>query len=278
MSTTDASASIDPTDPTSAATLVRHDEGGVATVRINRPEAFNALDRQTKEALVSTLRAVADDPEVRVVVLTGTGKSFCAGEDLRAHAGNLLSGEQTLANTIDDHYNPIAETLATMDKPVVAAINGIAAGAGVAFALAADFRIMTDDGGMNLAFAGIALSCDSGASFWLPRIIGMAKAKEILLMPRTLRAAECESLGLVTRVVPREAFDAAVAELATTLAAGPTRAYGAMRRALAFSATHDLAESLKHERDLMDSTGRTADHLAAVQAFVAKQPPTFSGR
>ena len=275
---TDAATPTSPSPTAAAETLVRHDEGGVATLRINRPEAFNALDRTTKEALVATLRAVAEDDSVRVVVLTGTGKSFCAGEDLRAHAGNLLSGEQTLANTIDDHYNPIAEMLATMDKPVIAAINGIAAGAGVAFALAADFRIMTDDGGMNLAFAGIALSCDSGASFWLPRIIGMAKAKEVLLMPSTLSAADCERLGLVTRVVSRDAFDGVVAELAGKLAVGPTRAYGAMRRALAFSATHDLSESLKHERDLMDSTGRTADHLGAVQSFVAKQRPTFTGR
>ncbi|MBP8882209.1 MAG: enoyl-CoA hydratase/isomerase family protein [Dermatophilaceae bacterium] len=275
---TDAATPTSPSPTAAAETLVRHDEGGVATLRINRPEAFNALDRTTKEALVATLRAVAEDDSVRVVVLTGTGKSFCAGEDLRAHAGNLLSGEQTLANTIDDHYNPIAETLATMDKPVIAAINGIAAGAGVAFALAADFRIMTDDGGMNLAFAGIALSCDSGASFWLPRIIGMAKAKEVLLMPSTLSAADCERLGLVTRVVSRDEFDGVVAELAGKLAVGPTRAYGAMRRALAFSATHDLIESLKHERDLMDSTGRTADHLGAVQSFVAKQRPTFTGR
>ena len=275
---TDAATPTSPSPTAAAETLVRHDEGGVATLRINRPEAFNALDRTTKEALVATLRAVAEDDSVRVVVLTGTGKSFCAGEDLRAHAGNLLSGEQTLANTIDDHYNPIAEMLATMDKPVIAAINGIAAGAGVAFALAADFRIMTDDGGMNLAFAGIALSCDSGASFWLPRIIGMAKAKEVLLMPSTLSAADCERLGLVTRVVARDEFDGVVAELAGKLAVGPTRAYGAMRRALAFSATHDLIESLKHERDLMDSTGRTADHLGAVQSFVAKQRPTFTGR
>ena len=147
----------------------------------------------------------------------------------------------------------------------------------MAFALAADFRIMVAEGGMNLAFAGIALSCDSGASFWLPRIVGMAKAKEILLLPRTLPAPECAALGLVTTVVPATEFDAAVAQLAGTLAAGPTLAYGAMRRALAYSATHTLEESLANERALMDRTGRTADHLAAVNAFVAKQPMVFTG-
>ena len=267
----------DPRDDASTTTVRTTIVGGVGTVRIDRPEAFNALDTVTKNALLAALTQVAEDPQVRVVVLTGTGRSFCAGEDLRSHATALLSGAQTLADTIDAHYNPIATVLATMDKPVVAAINGIAAGAGVAFALAADFRIMVAEGGMNLAFAGIALSCDSGASFWLPRIVGMAKAKEILLLPRTLPAAECAALGLVTSVVPAPEFDGAVAELAATLAAGPTLAYGAMRRALAFSATHTLEESLANERALMDRTGRTADHLAAVNAFVAKQPMVFTG-
>ena len=259
----------DPRDDDATTTVRTTIVGGVGTVRIDRPEAFNALDTVTKNALLAALTQVAEDPQVRVVVLTG--------EDLRSHATALLSGAQTLADTIDAHYNPIATVLATMDKPVVAAINGIAAGAGVAFALAADFRIMVAEGGMNLAFAGIALSCDSGASFWLPRIVGMAKAKEILLLPRTLPAAECAALGLVTSVVPAAEFDGAVAQLAATLAAGPTLAYGAMRRALAFSATHTLEESLANERALMDRTGRTADHLAAVNAFVAKQPMVFTG-
>ena len=264
----------DDAEPTTVRTSL---DAGVATVRIDRPEAFNALDTATKQALLAALTQVSNDPQVRVVVLTGTGRSFCAGEDLRSHAKALLSGAQTLADTIDAHYNPIATVLATMDKPVIAAINGIAAGAGVAFALAADFRIMVAEGGMNLAFAGIALSCDSGASFWLPRIVGMAKAKEILLLPRTLPAPECAALGLVTTVVPATEFDAAVAQLAGTLAAGPTLAYGAMRRALAYSATHTLEESLANERALMDRTGRTADHLAAVNAFVAKQPMVVTG-
>lgn len=264
--------------PDAEPTTVRTDiAAGVATVRIDRPEAFNALDTATKDALLAALTRVAEDPQVRVVVLTGTGRSFCAGEDLRSHAKALLSGAQTLADTIDAHYNPIATVLATMDKPVIAAINGIAAGAGVAFALAADFRIMVAEGGMNLAFAGIALSCDSGASFWLPRIVGMAKAKEILLLPRTLPAAECAALGLVTSVVPATDFDTAVAQLAATLAAGPTLAYGAMRRALTYSATHTLEEALVNERALMDRTGRTADHLAAVNAFVVKAPMVFTG-
>lgn len=268
----------DPRDDAATATVRTTIVGGVGTVRIDRPEAFNALDTVTKNALLAALTQVAEDPQVRVVVLTGTGRSFCAGEDLRSHATALLSGAQTLADTIDAHYNPIATVLATMDKPVVAAINGVAAGAGASMAMAADFRIMVDTAGMNLAFAGIALSCDTGSSFWLPRLVGMAKAKELLLLPRTVPAAECLELGLATSVVTAGDFPGAVATLAARLASGPTRAYGAMRRAVAFSAVHDLAEALEFEADRMNDTGYSADHMAAVDAFLAKQKPVFHGR
>jgi 2-(1,2-epoxy-1,2-dihydrophenyl)acetyl-CoA isomerase len=176
------------------------------------------------------------------------------------------------------HYNPIAELLATMNKPVVAAINGVAAGAGAAFALAADLRVMVDTAGMNLAFAGIALSCDSGSSWWLQRLVGPARAKELLLLPRTVPAAECLDLGLVTQVVPAEDFDATVRDLATTLAAGPTLAYGSIRRSIAFSAGHDLAASLAQEAEFMALTGASADHHAAVEAFLAKEQPRFTGQ
>ncbi len=251
---------------------------GVATVRLNRPESMNSLDVATKEALLDALRQVAEDPAVRCVVLTGSGRAFCVGQDLKEHIGSLRSGAGDLADTVTRHYNPIAELIATMNKPVIAALNGVAAGAGAAFAFAADFRIMVEDGGMNLAFAGIALSCDSGSSWSLPRLVGPAKAKELLLLPRTVPAAECLELGLVTRVVPADGLDAAVAELAGPLAAGPTLAYGSIRRAIAFSAGHSLTESLSLEGELMGLTGRSADHQSAVEAFLAKEAPVFTGR
>ena len=173
-----------------------------------------------------------------------------------------------------EHYNPVVELLATMNKPVVAALNGVAAGAGAAFALAADFRVMVDTAGFNLAFAGIALSCDSGSSWWLPRLVGPAQAKELLLLPRTVPADECLSLGLVTRVVPADELDATVARAGhDRLAAGPTLAYGSIRRAVAFSAGHDLTESLAHEAHHMTLTGASEDHRAAVDAFLAKEKP-----
>jgi 2-(1,2-epoxy-1,2-dihydrophenyl)acetyl-CoA isomerase len=144
--------------------------------------------------------------------------------------------------------------------------------------MAADIRIMVDTAGFNLAFAGIALSCDSGSSWWLQRLVGPARAKELLLLPRTVPAQECLSLGLVTTVVTAEEFEAEVARVATQLAAGPTMAYGSIRRAVAYAAGHPLAESLAKEGEFMARTGASADHHAAVDAFLAKEKPVFTGR
>ena len=267
-------ATIDP----SAAPVLLEVSGGVATVTFNRADAMNALDTPTKELLLSTLQQVADDPAVRVVVLTGTGRAFCVGQDLREHIGLLQRQDESLWQTVPQHYNPVVELIATMNKPVIAALNGVAAGAGAAFAFAADLRVLADTAGFNLAFAGIALSCDSGSSWTLPRLVGTARAKELLLMPRTVRAEEALTLGLATRVVPAAELAEVVAELAATLAAGPTLAYGSIRRAVAYSAGHTLTESLAREGEFMSLTGGSEDHAAAVTAFIAKEPPTFTGR
>ncbi len=253
-------------------------DGGVATVTLHRPDAMNALSTPTKEALLAALQDVAADVEVRCVVLTGSGRAFCVGQDLREHIELQQRRDPSLWETVPRHYNPIVELLATMDKPVIAAVNGVAAGAGAAFAFACDLRVLAEPAGFNLAFAGIALSCDSGSSWALPRLVGTAKAKELLLLPRTVGSAEALELGLATKVVPADELESTVAELAGTLAAGPTLAYGAIRRAVAFSAGHPLSESLAHEAELMAATGDTADHHAAVQAFLAKEKPTFTGR
>jgi 2-(1,2-epoxy-1,2-dihydrophenyl)acetyl-CoA isomerase len=250
----------------------------VATVTLNRPEAMNSLDIATKNLLLTTLLRVAEDPAVRCVVLTGVGRAFCVGQDLREHIDLLSNRSESLWSTVPEHYNPIIELLATMNKPVIAAINGVAAGAGASFAFAADLRIIVDTGGFNLAFAGIALSCDSAASWTLPRLIGTAKAKELLMFPRTVPAAEALELGMVNRVVSAQELTAVVGERARTLAAGPTLAYGSIRRSVAFSAGHQLSESLTYEADQMTLTGGSADHAAAVAAFLAKGKPTFQGR
>jgi 2-(1,2-epoxy-1,2-dihydrophenyl)acetyl-CoA isomerase len=252
---------------------------GVATITLNRPEAMNGLDVATKEALLDAVRRAADDSEVRCVVLTGSGRAFCVGQDLKEHITILESSDaDSLFRTVEDHYNPIVTALATMPKPVLAAVNGVAAGAGASLAFACDFRILTESAGFNLAFTGVALSCDTGSSWTLPRIVGRAKALELLYFPRTLSAAESLDLGLATSVVPADEFEQEVAGLARRLADGPTVSYGAIRRSVEFSAGHGFEESLAFEASMMTLTGSTEDHRNAVTAFVNKEKPVFEGR
>ena len=252
--------------------------GGVATVTFGRPDAMNSLDWDTKEQLRDHLAAAAADPEVRCVVLTGTGRAFCVGQDLKEHVTNLAEDPEKVWRTVPEHYNPITLSLLTMPKPVIASVNGVAAGAGAAFAFACDVRLLADTAGFNLAFAGIGLSSDSGSSWTLPRLVGTAKAKELLLMPSTIPAEQALALGLATRVVGAAELPDVTRALAEQLAAGPTVAYGAIKRAVAFSAGHDIEASLGHEAQMMELTGQTQDHLDAVRSFVAKEQPTFHGR
>jgi len=253
---------------------------GVATVTLDRPSGMNSLTLATKVALRDALHEAAADSAVRCVVLTGSGRAFCVGQDLREHVdGQTADGDPYEASTtIADHYNPIATAIATMPKPVIAAVNGIAAGAGSSIAFAADFRVLKRSAGFNTAFAAIAFSCDTGASWTLPRLVGHARATDLLMRPRTVGADEALALGLATSVVDDPEFETAVAALASELAHGPTLAYGAIKRALAFSATHDLPSSLEHEGQKMAITGASSDHAVAVEAFLAKEEPVYSGR
>ncbi len=252
---------------------------GVATITLNRPEAMNGLDVSTKVALRDAAQAAAADDAVRVVVLRGSGRAFCVGQDLKEHIGLLESGaDDQLFSTVSEHYNPTVTALATMAKPVVAAVNGVAAGAGASLALACDFRVLADSAGFNFAFAGVGLSCDTGVSWSLPRIVGRAAALDLLYFPRTVGAQESLDLGLATSVVPEEELDAAVAELTGRLAAGPTVAYGSIKRAVNNSAGTDFESALVFEGEMMTLTGSTQDHRRAVASFVAKERPSFEGR
>jgi len=236
--------------------LVQVDQG-VATVTLNRPEAMNSLDVATKEALLAALLRVAGDDAVRCVVLTGTGRAFCVGQDLKEHIAILQSGSrESLFRTVDEHYNPIVTALVEMEKPVIAAVNGVAAGAGASLAFACDLRVVADTAGFNLAFANIALSCDTGSSFTLQRLVGRARAIELLYFPRTVSAEEALTLGLATRVVPAGELGEVVEDLATRLAAGPTIALGAIRQSLTYAADHTFAESVANRRHRRPRRGR----------------------
>ncbi len=252
---------------------------GVATITLNRPDAMNSLDVATKEALLEAVTTAADDDAVRCVVLTGTGRAFCVGQDLKEHVQLLKGGgSDQLFRTVDEHYNPIVTTLVTMAKPVIAKVQGVAAGAGASLTFACDFRVLSESAGYNMAFTGVALSCDTGISWTLPRLIGKARALEMLYFPTTLSAAESLEAGLATKVVPADQLDAEVATLAARLASGPTVSYGAIRRSLAVSAGASFEEAAAFESQMMTLTGSTADHRAAVDAFLAKEKPVFEGR
>ncbi|MFE0463940.1 enoyl-CoA hydratase-related protein [Kitasatospora sp. NPDC058965] len=257
-------------------------DGALAVITINRPDAMNALDVPTKVALRDTVTEAAADPQVRAVLLAGAGtKAFCVGQDLKEHLGLLQRAEETgeppLA-TVAEHYNPLVRALAGMRKPTVAAVGGVAAGAGASLAFACDFRIVAETAGFNTSFAGVALTTDSGAAWTLPRLVGHARATELLMFPRTVKAAEALALGLATKVVPTDELAATAREFALTLANGPTVAYGAIKTALAFGASHSLSETLDKEEELQTLAGASEDHRIAVRAFVAKEQPRYVGR
>ncbi|MET7421284.1 enoyl-CoA hydratase-related protein [Dactylosporangium sp. NPDC005555] len=253
--------------------------GAVAIVTFNRPEALNALDVATKVALRDALRELADDTAVRAVVLTGAGgRAFCVGQDLREHVALLESGDEGPLSTVREHYNPIAELIVGMPKPVVAAVRGMAAGAGASLALLADFRVGGPKTGFLMAFANVGLAGDTGVSWTLPRLVGQAKAAELLLLAEPIDAGTADRLGMLTRLVDDDEQVLPVAlELATRLAAGPTVAYGQIKRQLAAGASGTLSETLEVEAQAQAVCGQTKDHRASTAAFVQKQKPDFVG-
>jgi 2-(1,2-epoxy-1,2-dihydrophenyl)acetyl-CoA isomerase len=249
----------------------------VAVVTLNRPDRRNALTVELKDALVAALERVGADSGVRAVVLAGSGRSFCVGQDLVEHAEALRRDPATALATVPRHYNPIVRALATMPKPVVAAVNGAAVGAGLGFVLACDLRVAADTATFATAFAAIGLTADSGLSATLVHSLGHARATELMLLGGTVDARQAQAYGLVTTVVPAdEVLDAAL-DLARRLAAGPTRAYAEIKQALALGAVSPLEVVLEAEGAAQARLGVTADHRGAVEAFLAKERPTFKG-
>ena len=247
-------------------------EPGVRTLILDRPDALNALDGELKAVLLAALRAAARDRAVRVVVLTGAGRAFCAGQDLRERG----DGAPGLAVELRERYIPLIEALQRIEKPVVAAVNGVAAGAGFSLALAWDLRVMADTATFISAFGRIGLVPDSGLSWFLPRLVGPARAAEIVITTDPVDAATAERIGLViVSCRPRPAFRGAGA--GRRLAAGAPIALGLAKRSLAYSLEHDLSSSLAFEAELQGIAGRSADHAEGVAAFSEKRPARFTG-
>ena len=256
---------------------VRYDvTDAVATITLDQPDTLNALSVAMKVGLREAVVRAAGDDAVRAVVLTGAGRGFCVGQDLREHAEALDSGDTALS-TVREHYNPIVMALADLPKPVVAAVNGTAAGAGASLAFACDFRVASDNASFLMAFARVGLGPDTGASWTLQRLVGYGRALAMLMLAEPVSATQALEMGLVNAVVPGADLPGAAHELAARLAAGPTLAYAGIKQALRAASTSDLAAALETEADVQARCGATDDHRNAVAAFLAKQAPTFTG-
>lgn len=248
--------------------------GGVATLTLDRPRALNALDIPLKVALLEALSAIGADRAIRAVILTGAGRAFCAGQDL---AERDDPGAPPLEEELRDRYEPIVRAMVGLDRPIIAAINGVAAGAGASLALACDLRIAATSARFVLAFGRIGLVPDSGATWLLPRIVGSARAAELALLGTSLDAAEAERYGLVSRVVADDALPATAAEMARGLADGAPLALAATKRLLSAAWSTDLDGALAAERRAQGLLGSSRDHAEGLAAFRAKRPPRFSG-
>jgi 2-(1,2-epoxy-1,2-dihydrophenyl)acetyl-CoA isomerase len=248
-------------------------DGAVATVVLNRPQAMNAVTRASRRELIARLRELSRDASVRAVVLTGEGRAFCAGQDLREE-GAL----DDVANVVRDTYAPVISQLQDMPKPTIASINGAAAGAGLSFALACDLRVMSSAAVLMMAFSNIGLVPDSGGSWFLARTVGYSRALELAVTGRRIGADEALSLGLVGQVVDAEALRPTVAGLAATLAARPTQAIAWTKKLLREALTGTLAETMESEAQLQAAAVRSHDHAEGVAAFLEKREPTFEGR
>ncbi|HEY7131597.1 MAG TPA: enoyl-CoA hydratase-related protein [Candidatus Limnocylindrales bacterium] len=248
--------------------------GGVAVVTLNRPDALNALTVPLKEALLATFDELAGNDAVRAVVLTGAGRAFCAGQDLRER---LEPDALPLEDEIRARYNPLLLAMRRLPKPIVGAINGVAAGAGASLALACDIRIAATGASFLLAFGRVGLIPDTGATWLLPRLIGAAKAAELALTTDPLTAEDAERLGLVATVVPPEILLDEARALATRLAAAAPVALALTKEALELSWESTLEEQLQTEAELQGRAGETADHAEGIAAFLERRPPRFTG-
>ena len=261
--------------------FIRTLEDGVMRLVINRPDAFNALSRDIMDGLSSALEEAAADPAVGCVVLRGAGeKAFCAGGDVKAMAAGGRNADWTTETKIADlrRRMRISELLHEMPKPTIAMVNGVAAGAGLSIALAADMRFAAKSARMTTAFAKIGFSGDFGSHYFLHKLVGTAKARELYFTSEMLDSAAMEKLGLANRVIDDEALDAETMAFAKKLAAGPRVAWRHVKRNMKIAEEGTLSQALDAEATGMIMTGLTEDHKNAAKAFAEKRPATFKGR
>lgn len=256
-------------------TILLSKQNGVATITLNRPKVFNSFNAEMRDAMLQALDDCATDPSVRCVLLTGAGKAFCAGQDLAeiADAAKAPSFESIL----DEGFNLIALKIRQLQKPVIAAVNGVAAGAGANVALACDIVVATESASFIQAFSKIGLIPDSGGTFTLPRLIGFARASALMMLGEKVMATEAERIGMIYRCLPDVVFEEKAQALATTLAAMPTRGLALAKQALNAALTNDFETQLALETKLQGEAAATADYTEGVTAFLEKRQATFLG-
>jgi 2-(1,2-epoxy-1,2-dihydrophenyl)acetyl-CoA isomerase len=254
-------------------TVTRTDDAGVATLTLLRP----GLTHESRRALLAAVESVAADASVRAVVLTGSGRAFCVGQDLGQHVESLRGNAALSLSVVEDEYNPLVRAVAALRVPLVVGINGACAGAGLGLALAGDLRVAAAGAKFTTAFTGVGLGSDSALAWRLAHAVGAARAAELLLLAEPFPAETALQWGLVTRVVEPERVLEEAQALAVRLASGPTAAYAAVKQVLAAAATDGLDDTLDREAVLQVELGRTADHAEAVEAFLAKRAPRFTG-
>jgi 2-(1,2-epoxy-1,2-dihydrophenyl)acetyl-CoA isomerase len=248
---------------------------GVAYLSLNRPEVYNALNDGITYELQDAFKEVAKDNQVRVVVLTGEGKAFCSGQDLKDSA---QQGKRSFLDSLHKRYNPIISAMRNLPKPIIGRLNGVAAGAGCSLALACDVIVASEEATLIEVFINIGLVPDSGSAYFLPRLVGTAKAFELCSTGKRVKATEAFELGLVNRVVPADQLDVAVKEFSDYYGAAPTKAIGLIKKMLNKSTISTLEEMLEYEAYCQEIAGSTHDHKEGVQAFLEKRKPTFLGK
>jgi 2-(1,2-epoxy-1,2-dihydrophenyl)acetyl-CoA isomerase len=248
---------------------------GVATITLNRPDVFNAFNDTQSYELQDALKQAARDPEVRVIVLTGAGKAFCSGQDLKAIAS---SENRSLSESLHKRYNPIIRAMRNMPKPIVCRLNGVAAGAGCSLALASDFIVASENASLIEVFINVGLVLDSGSSYFLPRLVGSARAFELSTMGSKVSAQQALEWGMVNRVVAPEKLDEAVREISAYYASAPTKAIALMKKMLNKSFHSDLETMLEYEAFCQEIAGNSADNKEGVAAFNEKRKPAFTGK